>query len=101
MPDRHNDSSPTDRPDPGPGELGEPPEGPHASAERGDAGRQPDDAPTAGDSSDDTAPRSAEMAADRPTGFPSTDVDTEDDADSGDMSEHARWGDTAYGSAVE
>jgi hypothetical protein len=79
---------PADR-TPGPSELGDLPGGDHAAAERGDAGRGVDDAPT------EPAPAGGPVPEpDAPTEHP-------EGGDEGDPSEHHRWGDTAYGNAVE
>ncbi|UDY35176.1 hypothetical protein [Dermatobacter hominis] len=81
-------SGPTERA-PRPSELGEPPEGEHAAAERGDAGAEVDDATSSPPPAGDPVPDEGS-----PTEFP-------DSGDGDDMSEHHRWGDTAYGNAVE
>jgi hypothetical protein len=74
---------------PEPSELGRLPEGEHASAERGDHGEDVDEAAT--------APPPA--GAPTPSGGPPTEFPDAGDGD--DPSEHHRWGDTAYGNAVE
>jgi hypothetical protein len=84
-----------DHRDPEPSELGRQPDGAHAVAERGDAGAAVDDAPT-------EPPATTGATAVPEDGPPTEHPDAgEGDGDGEDPSEHHRWGDTAYGSAVE
>ncbi len=80
---------------PEPSELGRLPDGDHAAAERGDHGESVDDV------ADSTPPAGDPVPQEQPTDeFPDA-GDARDGGQTDDPSEHHRWGDTAYGVAVE
>ena len=80
---------------PEPSELGRLPDGEHAAAERGDHGEAVDDV------ADSTPPAGDPVPHEQPTDeFPDA-GDARAGGATDDPSEHQRWGDTAYGVAVE
>ena len=80
---------------PQPSELGRLPDGEHAAAERGDHGEAVDDV------ADSTPPAGGAVPPEQRTAeFPDA-GDARDRGTTDDPSEHHRWGDTAYGVAVE
>lgn len=91
-----SDRGPDDRDrTPEPSELGRLPDGEHAAAERGDHGEAVDDVADSTPPTGDPVPH--EQRTDE---FPDA-GDAGDEGANDDLSEHHRWGDTAYGVAVE
>ena len=89
-----------DAPTPEPAPMNDLPNGPHRDAESGRHGRAVDDTEDAGRPAPDGGPQEPDAAA--PTDeLAAGEDDSPEGGDEGPMSEHHRWGDTAYGSAVD